>query len=74
MASQLLNTSQTKVLATWFLNLFIDEYIDNTKAESLNFESETHEAQLEDQKSKKSSRRSSKRRKIHKTNNWHKKR
>jgi hypothetical protein len=48
MASQLLITTQTKVLTTWFLNLPLDEYIDNTKAQSLNFESKTHEAQLED--------------------------
>jgi hypothetical protein len=31
----------------------LDEYIDNTKAKSLNFEFKTHEAQLEDQKSRK---------------------
>jgi hypothetical protein len=35
--------NQTKELATWFLNLPLDEYIDNTKAQSLNFESKTHE-------------------------------
>jgi hypothetical protein len=40
----------------------------------LNFKSKTHEAQLEDQKPKKSLRRSSRRRKNHKTNKWHKKR
>jgi hypothetical protein len=45
--------NQTKVLTTWFLNLSLDEYIDNTKAQSLNFESKTHEAQLEDQKPRK---------------------
>jgi hypothetical protein len=37
---------------TWFLNLPFDEYIDNTKAQSLNFESKTREAHLEDQKPK----------------------
>jgi hypothetical protein len=36
--------NQTKVLTTWFLNLPLDEYIDNRKAQSLNFESKTHEA------------------------------
>jgi hypothetical protein len=41
------------VLTTWFLNLPLDEYIDNTKAQSLNFESKTHETQLEDQKPRK---------------------
>jgi hypothetical protein len=50
MASQLLITTQTKALTTWFLNLPLDEYIDKTKAQSLNFESKTHEAKLEDQK------------------------
>jgi hypothetical protein len=40
----------------------------------LNFKSKTHEAQLEDQKPKKSSRRSSRRRKTHKTSKWHEKR
>jgi hypothetical protein len=30
----------------------LDEYIDNIKAQSLNFESKTREAQLEDQKVK----------------------
>jgi hypothetical protein len=45
--------NQTKVLTTWFLNLPLDESVDNTKAQSLNFESKTHEAQLEDQKVKK---------------------
>jgi hypothetical protein len=37
----------------------------------LKFESKTHEAQLEDQKPKKSLRRSSRRRKNHKANKWH---
>jgi hypothetical protein len=43
--------NQTKELITWFLNLLLDEYIDN-KRHSLN--SRPHEAQLEDQKDKKS--------------------
>jgi hypothetical protein len=47
----------------------LDEYIDNTKAQSLNFESKTHKAQLEDQKPKKHSRMSSKRRKNAKPTN-----
>jgi hypothetical protein len=53
MANQLLITYQTNVLTTWFLILPLDEYNDNTKAQSLKFESKTHEAQLEDQKPKK---------------------
>jgi hypothetical protein len=63
MTSQLLITNQTNVLTTWFLNLHLDKYIDNTKAQSWNFDSKAHEAQLDEQKPKKSSRRSSRRRK-----------
>jgi hypothetical protein len=55
-AGQLLITCQTNVLAIWFLNLPLDEYIGK-KAESLKYESKTHEAQLEDQNPKKSSKR-----------------
>jgi hypothetical protein len=55
--------NQTKVLTTWFLNLPLDEYIDNTKAQSLNFKSKTYEALLDDQKPTKGSKRSSRRRK-----------
>jgi hypothetical protein len=61
-------------MITWFLNLPLDVYIDNTKAQSLNFESKTHEAQLVDQKSKKSLTRSYRRKKIRKANRWHEKR
>jgi hypothetical protein len=42
--------NQTKVLTTWFLNLSLDEYIDNKNHKVLNFESKTQEAQLEDPK------------------------
>jgi hypothetical protein len=42
-ASQLLITTQTNALITWFLNLPLDEYIDNTKTQNLNFKSKTHE-------------------------------
>jgi hypothetical protein len=73
-ASQLLITYQTKVLGTWFLNLHLDEYIDNKKAQSWKFESKTHEEQLEDRKPRKNSRRSPGRRKHHKGSKWHKKR
>jgi hypothetical protein len=45
-----------------------------TKAQSLKIESKTHEAQLEDPKSKKSSRRSSRRRKTTKANKRQEKR
>jgi hypothetical protein len=65
--------NQTKDLTTWFLNLPLDEYIDISKTQSLNFESKTHEAQLEDQKSKKSSRMSSRERKKRKASKWHEK-
>jgi hypothetical protein len=34
-------SSEIKPRTTWFLNLPIDEYIDNTKAQSFNFESKT---------------------------------
>jgi hypothetical protein len=51
----------------------LDEYIDNTKTQSLNFESKTHEAQLEDQKPNKNLRRSSRRGKSRKTNKRHEK-
>jgi hypothetical protein len=33
--------NQTKLPTTWFLNLSLDEYINNKKAQSLNFESKT---------------------------------
>jgi hypothetical protein len=68
-ASQLVIIYQTKVLVTWFLNPPpLDEYSDNTNVQNLNFKSKTHEAQLDDQKPKKSSRVSSRRRKTHKSN------
>jgi hypothetical protein len=41
MACQWLITYQTKVLTTWFLNLPLDESIDNKKTQSLKFESKT---------------------------------
>jgi hypothetical protein len=66
--------NQTKVLTTWFLNLPLDEYIDNTKVQSLNFESKRHETLLEDQKPKKRSKRSSRKGKNRKANKWHNKR
>jgi hypothetical protein len=34
-------SSQIKPRTTWFLNLPLDEYIDNTNVQSLNFESKT---------------------------------
>jgi hypothetical protein len=60
--------SQSMKLTTWFLNLPLDESIDNKnhKVQSLN--PKPHEAPLEDQKAKKSSRRSSRRRKNYKAN------
>jgi hypothetical protein len=62
--------SQIKPRTNCFLNLPLDEYIDNTKAQSLNLNPRPHEAQPEGQKAKKSSIRSSKRRKNRKTNKW----
>jgi hypothetical protein len=41
--------NQTMELTTRFLNLPLDEFIDNKKVQSLNLK--PHEAQLEDQKS-----------------------
>jgi hypothetical protein len=64
---------QTMVLTTWFLNLPLDEYIDNTKVQSLKFEFKTHEAQLKDKKPKERSRRPSRERKNHKASKCHKK-
>jgi hypothetical protein len=42
--------NQTKLLTTWFLNLPLDDW--QQKAQNLNFESKTHEAELEDPKAK----------------------
>jgi flagellar biosynthesis GTPase FlhF len=67
-AYQWLITYKTKVLTTWFLNLFLDESIDNKKDKVWNLNPRPHEAQLEDQKPRKSLRRSSRRRKSRKTN------
>jgi hypothetical protein len=46
--------NQTKVLITWFLNLPLNESIDNTKAQSLNFESKTQCSTARSPKAKKS--------------------
>jgi hypothetical protein len=74
MASQLLITTQTKALSTWFLNLPLDEYIDNTETQSLNFESKDTRRTARRPKAKKSSRRSSRRRKHHKASKKQEKR
>jgi hypothetical protein len=73
-ARQWLITYQTKVLTTWFLNLPLDESIDNKKHKVWISNLRPHEAQLEDQKPTKSSKRSSRRRKSRKTNKIPKKR
>jgi hypothetical protein len=65
--------NQTKEHTTWFLNLPLDESIDN-KSTKFEVWIKTHEAQLEDPKSQKSSRRSSRRGKTAKANKWHEKR
>jgi hypothetical protein len=44
--------NQTKELTTWFLNLPLDESIDNTKHKVWTSNLRPHEAQLEDQKPK----------------------
>jgi nicotinic acid phosphoribosyltransferase len=61
-ASQLLITIKPSY---WSLGFSISPLMSTltTKTQSLNFESKTHEAQLEDQKPKKSSRMSSRRKK-----------
>jgi hypothetical protein len=63
--------NQTKELTTWFLNLPLDESIDNKKHKVWSSNPRPHEAQLEDQKTKKRSRRSSRRGKGRKTNKRH---
>jgi hypothetical protein len=64
--------NQTKELATLFLNLPLDESIDNKKHKVWSLNPIPHEAQLEDQMAKKGSRRSSRRRKNRKANKRHK--
>jgi hypothetical protein len=66
--------NQTKELTTWFLNLPLDESIDNKKHKVWSLNPGLHEAQLEDQKAKKSSSKSSRRRKNHMANKRHEKR
>jgi hypothetical protein len=66
--------NQTKELTTWFLNLPLDESIENKKHKVWSLNPRPHEAQLEDQKPTKSSRRSSRRRKTAKANKMHEKR
>jgi hypothetical protein len=66
--------NQTKELTTWFLNLPLDESIDNKMYKDWSSNPRLHEAQLEDQKPTKSSRRSFRRRKTAKANKRHKKR
>jgi hypothetical protein len=55
--------TQTKEVTTWFLNLPVDQSINNKKHKVWSSNPKPHEAQLEDQKAKKSSRWSSKRKK-----------
>jgi hypothetical protein len=66
--------NQTKVLITWFLNLPLDESIDNKKHKIWSLNPRPHESQLEDQKARKSSRISSRRKKNRKNNKRHEKR
>jgi hypothetical protein len=46
--------NQTNELTTWFLNLPLDEFIDNKKHKVWSLNPRSHEAQVEDQKAKKS--------------------
>jgi hypothetical protein len=64
---------QTKELTTWFLNLPIDESINNKRHKVWSLNPRPDEAQLEDQKPTKSLRRSSRRRKTAKANKRHEK-
>jgi hypothetical protein len=48
-ACQWLIAYQTKILITWFLNLHLDESIDNKKYKIWILNPRPHEAQLEDQ-------------------------
>jgi hypothetical protein len=66
--------NQTMELTTWFLNLPLDEYIDNTKHKVWISNPRLHEAQLEVKKPKKRSRISFRTRKNRKANKKHKKR
>jgi hypothetical protein len=52
----MIHYNQTKQLTTWFLNLPLDESIDNKKHKVWSSNLKPHEAQLEDQKIKKSSK------------------
>jgi hypothetical protein len=61
-ACQWLITYQTNELITWFLNLSLNESIGNTTHKVWILNPRPHEAQLEDQEVKESSRRSSRRR------------
>jgi hypothetical protein len=58
--------NQTKELTNWFLNLPLNESIDNKKHKVWSSNPKPHEAQLDDQKVKKSSIRSSRKRKNRK--------
>jgi hypothetical protein len=60
--------NQTNVLTTWLLNLPLNEYIGNKKHKVWISNPRPHEAQLEDQKPKKSSKKSFRRRKERKAN------
>jgi hypothetical protein len=66
--------NQIKELTTWFLNLPLDESIDNKRHKVWSSNLRPHEAQLEDQKIKKNLRKSSRRSKIAKANKRHEKR
>jgi hypothetical protein len=65
--------NRIKELTTWFLNLPLDEYIDNKKHKVWISNPRPYETQLEDQKIKKSSRRSPRRLKNCKVNKRHEK-
>jgi hypothetical protein len=65
--------NQTKELTTWYVNLPLDESNDNKRHNVWSSNPRPHEAQLEDQKPMKSSKRSSRRRKTVKASKWQEK-
>jgi hypothetical protein len=66
--------NQINELTTWFLNLPLDESIENKRHKVQSSNSRAHEAKLEEQKPIKSSRMSFSRRKNRKANKRHKER
>jgi hypothetical protein len=68
MACHWIITYQTKVLTTWFLNLPLDESIDNKKHKVWSLNPKPHEAHLEEQKARNAQECHLEERKIRKAN------